>query len=155
MPWKGCARRWQRQACRKRPRRRSLLRASDWGGHDARRVPGPAPRSRLRRAGRAARRRGGEPYAGMGRVPPGERAATEGYGMRDPPPAISRCRVSRNAEAKRGTKLSERRKGETPPAGPPAGGGEKRKAAELRVHPQKSPKKAGTSGARMEGAGGD
>ena len=82
-------------------------------------------------------------------------ARSDEYAIRVPTPADSLDSALRDAEAKRDTNLSELRKVETPPAAPPAAGGEKRKAAELRVQPQKSPKKAGTSGARIEGAGGD
>jgi len=77
------------------------------------------------------------------------------YAIRVPTTADSLDSALRDAEAKRDKDLPEMQKLETPPAAPPAAGAEKRKAAELRVQPQKSPKKAGTSGGRIEGAGGD
>src|ERR1700737_547484 len=248
MPWKGCARRWRRQGCRKRPRRRSLLRASDWGGHDPRRVPGPAPRPCLRRAGRAARRRGGEPCRGMRRVPqgkggargdapdggaparvggavagvrrqdPGCRARPLGLGApridapgpvkalstrRDRPRWIVRAALGgsvaaaaalvlvvsntletrrnaekanalrsdeyairvqtaadsldsalRDAEAKRDKDRVETMKLEAAPPAPPAAL-EKEKVAQLSAPAHKPAKKAGTSGVRIEGGGGD
>jgi tetratricopeptide (TPR) repeat protein len=81
-------------------------------------------------------------------------ARSDEYAIRVQTAADSLDSALRDAEAKRDKDRVEAMKLETAPAQPPAAL-EKEKVAQLRVQPHKPGKKAGTSGVRIEGGGGD